>query len=299
MFKKNKSSNCILLENLRHFELEASTSKRSRPNVGVSSNSTNAGKLKLTSKAPKRGKNNNAVPDEAKTSKAKGKVVPKKKFTPIIQTRKMKAQHLSVLATNKLKNNKIDRSQELQKLNLIDTLTSNEIVDGDVDREEIMHDRVELSINGLDIKDFLENEQTNAAAAAADDEGGSDSPTDPEPGQILSSEDESDHDHELHRRVASKVVKPTTKRQGKEKDKSNSNKSRQSSQPNNYDHLRNDPDFRRFLDEMVDDRMKVRKSDQHDLDSHKKCKEGQVNDIGRLFKSLSDTDMSCSTISLC
>ena len=94
----------------------------------------------------------------------KPKVNNKVKITPIIQTRAMKEKAAVKVKTktpvvsnlNKLSDEAIDTGKELAFLNRIDTLTSDEIVGGNVesdDDEGVYHDGVELSIQGSDVDD--------------------------------------------------------------------------------------------------------------------------------------------------
>ena len=159
--------------------------------------------------------NNNAVPvtstqrskifDRSKSSKTNFKNNRDvKKITPIIETRGMKAR-------------KVLASSEFQELNKIDSLTNREILDGDsaLDPEEICHDGVEISINGSDVDEFLEENDGN--------DGSSDM------GEI-SSGDEDEASMVEQRKIASKVVKVSTDNTS-------------SSQPGKFDHLKNDPEF--------------------------------------------------------
>ena len=117
------------------------------------------------------------------------------KFTPIIQTRKMKAA-MTVMDKN-MSDKEIHDQRELDRLNAIDKLTSSEIVDGNgalSDSEEMCNDGVDLSINGSDIDGRSSDEEVN---------------DNHEPGEISSNEEECDPDPSPVRfhRVALKVVK--------------------------------------------------------------------------------------------
>ena len=209
--------------------------------------------------------NNNAIPSNGsnltKNSKNVGsknskksngtssqKLVPigrssQKQIVPIIQTRRMKALGINKSGTN-----------EISKLNKIDTLSSNEITDGDVATDGngvVDHEGIEVTIPGSDIDDEF-----------PDDNG--------EPGELPNtSSDEEEFSQETspdrlcHRvRVPSKVVKV------------NRNRKQQELTPpprsvDKYGHLCHDPEFRKFLDKMLDDREKERSTDKTSSNRHK------------------------------
>ena len=226
-----------------------------------------------------------------------------KKVTPIIQTRGMKAK---AKQANLIKNKKVIVTQaDLHKLNDIDKLSYREFADGD--ENGIYHNGVELSIQGSDIEDdFPEVNPTQPPSTPVGGQQSAASDTDDgeaevEPGEIYSSGGESsDEDSEIennqHRNgnakcmktVVSKVVKVTPR--GK-RDKRDSTKVVESGNKfEKFNHLRNDPDFREFLGEMMDERLAAAKKPE------KKKKSDYDNDkinspsppLVRGFKSPSD-----------
>ena len=120
-----------------------------------------------------------------------------------------------------------DFEQEIDRLNAIDALTTEEFVSGETvnNGDEIDHDGVELSIQGSDIDDDLTDDRT-------------------EPGEIGSSDEEvrksPKQSKQRHNTVQSKVVKVG------ENSRSRFNK---------FSHLRNDPEFKDFLEEIIDNRV--------------------------------------------
>ena len=164
-----------------------------------------------------------------------------KKVTPIIQTRAMKLK-----LANDGKDDQVNK--ELEDLNTIDALTSNEIVDGDRvfddsngkmqeddnNDQQINHDGVELSISGSDIEEFggdSERLPTTPSHHSNDSES--------ENGEVFS-EDESDVERDGHQvSVASKIVKVS--------------KDTPRSRFDKFSHLREDPEFRDFVKELIHD----------------------------------------------
>ena len=210
------------------------------------------------------GRNNNAtksllVRSSAMTVQSEGCGL-LRKVIPIIQTRGMKAREFALkqsnlvkpkskvkVKTDKVQMNKVNKVQisqdEINRLDLIDQLTADEIAGGDSENElaevnEICHDGIELSINSSDIdEDFPEDDRQNDQTDH--DHNGV------EPGELSSSsEDEYEPDHS---RPQSKVTKVTNKQQV-------------AATKNNHDryskfaHLYHDPDFKQFLNEVIDER---------------------------------------------
>ena len=141
------------------------------------------------------------------------------KVVPRIQTCGMKAKIARI------------SQQDIEQLDEIDKQTSVEFVDGERSFEDETaddvhdHDGVELSVAGSDIDDFPETE----------------------PGEVSSSSEEDEPETRHSQKVASKVVKIPNRMDTAAEAEDKYAKFR---------HLRNDPDFRSFLGEMVDDRMK-------------------------------------------
>ena len=138
----------------------------------------------------------------------------------------------------------MDKQKELNDLNVIDTLTTDEIVDGDA---AVEGDGVDLSIIGSDFDEEGE--------CQSDEEGNPNSQT---PKQTE------------RRRVSSKVVKVrTTSHQTKHRSRSRSrsrprSKSKhgsKSEKSNKFSHLKDDPEFRDFLKEILGDRGKNERLD--------------------------------------
>ena len=169
----------------------------------------------------------------------------KRKVTPIIQTRGMKAKAKkfgrskagkTAKAAAIAKTTTIISQKDLDKFNNFDALSSREILGGDDhDDDGVYHDGVELSIQGSDIEEFTNegggdfgqqqlwsrNETTPVPGSghkldSSSDEGndGSDSPkfdNSIEPGEIYSSDEEEQlHPKQRQHKVASKVVKAVT-----------------------------------------------------------------------------------------
>ena len=160
---------------------------------------------------------------------------------------------------------------------------------------DVHHDGVVLSINGSELDaDFPESEENNESNDSTQHTS--------EPGLISSSEDEAETVDT--RRVASKVVRAS--KQPTKVDKFNK-----------FSHLRNDPDFREFLDKIIDSKMdgkheredsqhrsrdnsgqhrKRERSSEVKGDSHGKRKQennrkGIDNPIVGIYKSPSDTTL--------
>ena len=184
--------------------------------------------------------NNNAT-IAAKFGKSSSKLIVK----PIIQTQGMKQkQKLQKLERNRLNN--IDRlnSVEIAGGNLTDEEALN-------DNHEIEHDGIKLSINGSDVDEEFPEADLPSTSPTVNTTPRQVEET--EPGEILSNEEEEDI---TRHQVQSKVVKvprqiPTSKGDKGAKNKSNS-------VLNKYSHLKNDPEFKSFIDEIVGIRMAAR-----------------------------------------
>ena len=164
---------------------------------------------------------------------------------PIIQTRGMKVRKEC---------EKFNKQKELEMVNEIDKLTSLEISGGNITDDEVMHDGVDLSIHGSDLEDFPDAvdveigrnnvvNQTETESGNDDSTEADDAATETEPGELSSSEE----DDISTLRVASKVVKV---QQRKVRD--------DGQKRNKYSHLKDDPEFKSFLEEMLDCRMAAR-----------------------------------------
>ena len=149
----------------------------------------------------------------------------KEKIIPIIQTRRMKAKIAQKQDDLDLIN---DREKELHEFNQIDVLSRDEILAGESDTD-VEHDGVELSIIGSDLDDFPDDGM-ESGEVSSDDEVLNDNTISP---------------RNLHR-VALKVVKVNNR---------DSAQGIRSDAFDKFAHLKNDPDFRQFLSEMVDDRL--------------------------------------------
>ena len=209
-----------------------------------------------------KGKNNNATLLDigryklSKNRESNGTDRLKNKVVPIIQTRGMKAKFAKNAIEKQTqpsrKQQMVDFVNKKDKLSNIDNLTSTEFADGDSILDgDISNDGVELSINGLDIdEDFPETENnTNTAEVDAD----IDTVEDIELGELSSSGDDDDQDLSCRRVVSSKVVqvdKCTSQPQSSQHHKISS-----PSRFDKFSHLRHDPEFKDFLDEMIDSRM--------------------------------------------
>ena len=123
--------------------------------------------------------------------------------------------------------------KDIQKFNEIDNLTSSEFLDEETAAAEISHDGVEITIPGSELDNFPDDDDTEI-----EEVGG-------QPGEISSSDNEDDdQSHRIIPTVKSKVVKNAAK--------TTTPKSRLEK----FNHLRQDPDFRMFINEVVDERMK-------------------------------------------
>ena len=151
----------------------------------------------------------------------------------------------------------------------IDVLTNSEIVDGN-NAAGIDHDGVELSINGSDIDDFSDEE-----TVAEQEQGSSSNPTYHEPGEIVSSDEESSG-KDAGNGMIKTVRKPASKTAANQIG------------TNKYQHLQHDPDFNKFLDQMLDRKLakgnNVQKA-QNDLVKQKRVEQS------KLIKSPSDTTL--------
>ena len=178
------------------------------------------------------GNNNNAIPEEIfgqndteKIDQTRSNTIVKNrsksvktkmKITLIIKTRGMKAK-IALQSGN--------FSKEINKLNNIDLLTPLEIIAGNQvaeDDDQVLHDGVELSVQTSDDEFACEETKGSGSDGIAT-----------EPGELQSDEEVS---NSPPKRVASKVVKLTPK---KRLDK--------------FSHLRNDPNFKDFLNELIDE----------------------------------------------
>ena len=175
------------------------------------------------------------------------------KVVPIIQTRGMKAKIVRI------------SQQDIEQLDEIDKQTSVEFVDGERSFENETadddhdHDGVELSVAGSDIDDFPETE----------------------PGEVSSSSEEDEPEARHSQKVASKVVKIPNRTDTAAETEDKYAKFR---------HLHNDPDFRSFLGEMVDDRMKKSsRLTEHSEKRKHKLKTNKGMDSDNLLHSSEDT----------
>ena len=190
-------------------------------------------------------KNNNAVQDLAtiKTRSTRSRIV-----TPIIQTRGMK-----IKAAKKVNQKKVALQKELAKFDAIDSLTTEEFVAGEdegADENDVCHDGVVLSVTGSDFEDedFQDNNAIEYRGGEDDGRvtvttsGNSDAESvnnlDIESGEIESSDDDSQVS------VRSKVVKV-----GDTSKVMDTNRS--SDKVDKFSHLKDDPEFKSFLKEMI------------------------------------------------
>ena len=262
--KKSKTQKLDKNGHLSQNKSKTSTNKAVNPESKGKKNFTMLKKGNKKLPAPTKGKinkaklacqNNNATV-KGRSRANLGLTDEVRKVVPIIQTRGMKAK------AAKINNNIVEMprkvvvtQKEVNQLDSIDKLTSNEIVDGDpIVEDEVCHDGVELSINGSDIDEDFPEDQPNASTVGTttNTAGGSDQEVSEgkqdlqEPGEISSSEDE--YEPECGR-VRSKVVKLSSKTKSDKFGK--------------FSHLYQDPDFKQFLNEVIDERTsssKVRKS---------------------------------------
>ena len=228
MFKRNRAR---IGENAIQPEVTEISGKKTSKIVKTVNKRT-----KQITKRTRLGVNNNAKPNKTKSTRmatnlsqvdlgatavAMPKILNKQnsRLVPIIETHGMKAKRAV-------------EEDELSKLNQIDGLTSNEILGGNEvlnegDDDEVNHDGVELSVNGSDVDEFPDDNTEL---------------TRQEPGEL---DDESDVEEEevlVRNKVASKIVAVP---------KSSTPMSR----PGRFDHLQNDPEFKQFLKEMVNNQM--------------------------------------------
>ena len=172
------------------------------------------------------------------------------KVIPIIQTRGMKAKATLV------------SQDEVDNFNKIDNLTSVEFLDGQkiLEEGEMVdhdHDGVELSVGGSDLEEF----------------------PDPEPGQVLSSSEEEDREQEPivpKKWVALKVVKvPNSSVDCSDRETQRSDKYVK------FQQLRDDPDFRSFLRDMVGDTMAETSSGKTSKQQTKSSKKGTLDNLAK------------------
>ena len=240
-------------------DLEAGPSginkKKSKVTVAKSSQQTNhriirggQGKKSSSNKLGTKmvlGNNNNTTVKTVQPVQHAKNATSIKNVVPIIQTRSLKAK-LVIART------------EIDKLNAIDTLTSTEVADGDELAGDVSHDRIVLSI-GSDLEDeFPEHEPPH--------------PEGPEAGEVFSSEEEvttitaatsNDNGNKVvsRSRVASKVIKVSNPQLNIQ-----SHGSQDTSKFTKFSQLRNDPDFKQFLNEMVNVKLATAKQSEEDLD---------------------------------
>ena len=162
----------------------------------------------------------------------------KRLFELIIQTRSMKVKNTG----NKSVRLNDNLTKEITELSKIDELSSTEIADGDrafESNEEVDHDGIELAVSGSDVDEFPDSAPSGSGI---------------EPGE-LSHTDNSDDEHphlQHHGKVASKVVKVNKVTSATNKGQSATDK---------FSHLCNDPDFRVFLNEVLDERMSSKRNE--------------------------------------
>ena len=151
----------------------------------------------------------------------------RKTKVPIIQTRAMKAKETTTL--NYVESDQVTES-DIDDFNKIDALTSTEIENGNqvIDDGDVpMGDGVDLSINGSDLEtEFPEG-------------GGS------EAGEVLSDDDEQINMPCPRSNVRSKVVKVSKRTEINDKGDQDRFK--------RFKHLREDPKFKDFVNEILDD----------------------------------------------
>ena len=168
----------------------------------------------------------------------------------------------------------VDHAKEARKLNQIDLLTPLEIAEGDKVLNDVCHDGVELSINGSDFEDeegdnngpVANNESHGAGIDHVQDQDTLDDSDQvtaqgPEAGEIISSSDDDELPvrEENSRKVASKVVKVSRRNDGNRRDDGPlTSKGQGQERFSKFIHLRDDPDFKAFLGEMVDDHIGVK-----------------------------------------
>ena len=189
-----------------------------------------------------KGKNNNTVPENPKNQnsgkfisvKGRSSQTGKGKISPIIRTWGMKAREIFKSKLDRIPQQ--DFEDELCKLNEIDRLTSEEISGGDNDASDICNYGVELSCEGSDLDEFPDTADNTEPGELSNEE--------PEPGTSTQGS------------VRSKVVKV--------------NKTTTNTRSDKYAHLRHDPEFHQFLDEMLDVRMNRKQDfDSGDAEHHR------------------------------
>ena len=149
----------------------------------------------------------------------------------------------------------LDRSKiDLEQYNALDFQTDSEIADGNAaaGRSTVDHDGIELSVNGSDLDEFSDDENNNL------DQTG-------EPGEILTSEDEQVDNTQS---VAVTVHRSSGKDQSVQK----------VNKLDKFKHLRNDPDFNEFLDQVLDRKLSDKTSGSNSTAKGAKVK-GTVNSI--------------------
>ena len=141
---------------------------------------------------------------------------------------------------------------EMRELDQIDRLTSSELIAGD---DNVSHDGVELSIQGSDIDEFMDEENETQPRTSTSPKSAPTQST--EPGEVSSCDEEDQLPNSSKRKVASKVVQPTKS---------------VAAGSSKYDHLRHDPEFRQFLSEMVGEQ--INKDKKETVPSSTKSKKG-------------------------
>ena len=192
--------------------------------------------------------------------------------------------------TNKIKHKltnppvKTTKFVNLAELDIIDSHSMNEIVDGNVAGGAVEHDGVELSINGSDIDEFSDEEGFDEAANMEGEE----------PGEIVSSGDEAEASvsASIPVVVRQKITQKTSAARGNHGKHDNrvvidkSKAGQQNTVGSKFQHLRDDPEFNSFLDQMLDKKLS-------DTGNYKKNGQKGNNNGGKqnLIKSPSDTTL--------
>ena len=187
-------------------------------------------------------------------------------------------RHWNIKILEKKTSGKI--TQEFDELSEIDNMSFNEFVDGNQALND-SDDGIQITV-GSDDEFTIDEQQPNSEQDTV------------EPGELQSSS-EDDDEQNLHVQVASKVVK---KHQPKVSQKENLVGDISSSSPrvDKFSYLRHDPDFKKFLNEMFNERSGKKgefsvEERQNEEQSRQKRndKKGKGNSLKEIIKSPSDT----------
>ena len=185
---------------------------------------------------------------------------------------------------NGKKVNKLSK-KDINDYNVIDTQTNTEISEGNAvatPGRPVEHDGVELSVNGSDLDEFSDEEiMTVDTVDSLNNQNSQRNEQQGEPGEILSSGEDDEHPIQgrtslLRRLAASKTTK---------------NAKQPSSRMEKFKHLRHDPDFNEFLDQVLDKKLSEKKGKGMNTDNANQNATIRARTVNNIIKSPSDTTL--------